>query len=859
MAQEIKRRLFSSRKVLVVLALVLVGALMLALTVFAQGDKVTLKISNAEGYVGDKVWVEVSISGLFDYYGADTGVASGEFKIPYNSAIADVEKPSDVRTGELLSTESLKYPDDPEDDSKQDDFIFLSNNKDLGSDLVSAAWLSNVFSDQQVRYIKDDGVLVKVQFSLKDEGAVNLDLTGLLLTSVAGELLPSSNITVEPGTITVKSRQLAQVEQPTWDGDVIRWNDVDNADEYLVTLYQDGEKITDGTVFHGIGFYDFSEVIADRIPGKFTVTVQARGDDPWGEGLVSKHSSENIKDVKLNKVTKPVWDGWKITWTDVPGAETYEVKLYRDDELVGTKTVAQGIGEYNFSAETAAAGSYTATVQAKGDEVLYLDGNVSDRSDVKVRKIKLDTVSAPVWDGDGVIKWSAVDNADKYRVELFKGGNVYKTKTTTALTYDFLEIMRDGGVASYSVKVTALAAAGSYYEDGDASSLSDSQNIVQLQVGKPDLSDQGVASWEAVEHAEDYKVHLYKDGAQIADAETAGDNTYEFLEAIRAEGSGDYSVTVTALGTGLYLTSEESTFSEAITVAVLTIEAPLWKLSSDPGVTLIALEWDEVEGAAAYTVTIYSGSEEDPIETAQVSGTDYQFDPDEAGFYWATVQAIGDGELILDSLPSGYSNVLVSFSQGNDVGDNDADEPHYVARGLLPVANLLMEITSVTGNDGVMSVGRADCAYDPPEGLFAAGIFFDIELDENLSGSLVEMHAFYDPATLPKRMIEASLCFYRYDEEEEAWVLLESEVNSDLKAVSARVEQFSTVGLFGEVSPPPVEEPGDEPGDKKIEDEKAKGELPQTYGYIPYLLLGGLALALMGLVFLVRRIRYEGR
>ena len=37
---------------------------------------------------------------------------------------------------------------------------------------------------------------------------------------------------------------------------------------------------------------------------------------------------------------------------------------------------------------------------------------------------------------------------------------------------------------------------------------------------------------------------------------------------------------------------------------------------------------------------------------------------------------------------------------------------------------------------------------------------------------------------------------HRYDEEEGAWVLLESEVDTDLKVVSARVEQFSIVGLL---------------------------------------------------------------
>ncbi len=66
---------------------------------------------------------------------------------------------------------------------------------------------------------------------------------------------------------------------------------------------------------------------------------------------------------------------------------TYEIKLYKDGVLLATRSVAEGIEQYNFAAEiaTAGPGSYTTTVQAKSDDnQAWRDGPVSELSDGKV-------------------------------------------------------------------------------------------------------------------------------------------------------------------------------------------------------------------------------------------------------------------------------------------------------------------------------------------------------------------------------------------------------------------------------------------------------------------------------------------
>ena len=670
MAKEIKRRLFSSRKVIVVmLALVLVGAAVLAMSVFAQGDKVTLTLGDAQGYVGDEVWVNISISGISDIIEEGNGICVGSFKLPYQADIADIDKNTDVRKGVLLSTKSRLYPDDPDDLEEQDDFICLFNNKHEGN-VLSFGWVSNIFPDDILRFVRDDGILARIKFTLKSVGNFELDFSELLLNNVDGVAIESSNITVVPGTITVLSTELRKVDQPTWDGDVIKWTNVENAKNYEVKLYKGGtledtQTVNQGTV-GAANSYNFKTKIDSLSPGIFTVTVQAKGDnEPWTDGAVSDESAENRKTQTLAKVAKPVWDGWNITWNDVTGAESYEVKLYLDSGTVPVKTVPvnPGIQKYDFSADTAAAGSYTATVQAKGDGTVYLDGDVSDKSDAKVRKVKLATVDQPTLSADGILAWSAVENAASYEVQLFKNNiSVAVLPPTELFTQNLLELMRDSGAGAYTAKVTALAEAGGYYEDGDASVPSVAQTIVQLVASQPTLSDKGVAGWSAVTNADGYTVQLYKDGSMV-DSKTESGLTHDFLATILEEGPGSYTVTVTALGTGLYLNSAESAHSAAQTVSQLPAPTNVrWDVAP-------LVKWDNVAGATGYLVQLYKGGAEVGGAASASDGTAGHdltaLIGDAAGYYTAKVQALGDGYLLLNSP---YSDASDTFTKTGPLG-----------------------------------------------------------------------------------------------------------------------------------------------------------------------------------------------
>ncbi|NLA10845.1 MAG: hypothetical protein GX883_01815, partial [Firmicutes bacterium] len=105
------------------------------------------------------------------------------------------------------------------------------------------------------------------------------------------------------------------------------------------------------------------------------------------------------------------------------------------------------------------------------------------------------------------------------------------------------------------------------------------------------------------------------------------------------------------------------------------------------------------------------------------------------------------------------------------------------------------------------------------------GIYYEIEA-LGLMGAPVRIVVPYDPEKLPEGMEEKELRLYRYHEG--IWELLsDQEVDTTKHLVSGTTPGFSIFGLFVA-----SEEPAERP------------ELPQTNGYLPLALAGGLSVLL---------------
>ena len=664
MAQEIKRRLFSSRKVLtVLLVLTLVGAALLALSVFAEGD-VIVTAGSAEGDEGDRVEIPVTIENR-------SGAAGAQFKIYFDASIVDVT--------EL------------EDEYEPGEFYFDVELGDIYHPAGTPYLTSNVISDATGDYVSiaiasarsfvADGTMCTIGFDLKSSGTTSLELVDVLVSDTAPANLPYTSVN---GSITVRSWKLDQVEKPTWDGNTIKWNGVANATNYTVNLYKGAAKVWNGVVPASASSLNLGNYMSDNGPGSYTATVKALATAPYINGPESDHSEAKTYSVTLGKVGKPAWGtGWTITWTDLPAGSPnygdhvnhYNVNLEKEGSGSTLKTVAvnPGVGQHTFgSGDFDGPGSYYVTVQAIGDYNFYLNGPLSDASAAKVRKEQLGQVSKPTWDATelGLIKWSAVENAAQYKVELFKDGSTVETKTVTNLSHNFLNTMRSKGVGSYTVRVTALAAAGSNYEDGPSSAVSEARVVAKLNApAQPAFSSQGVATWSAVTGADGYTVNLYK-GSTLVEGYTTSptdEREYDFFWAVLENGPGSYTVKVAAMGTGYDLNSDESAASEARVAAALDAPTGLAWQSDDVPV----LSWTAVNGAESYKVQLYKGGTAigSPLNA---TGTSYDFTTvigDTAGYYTAKVQAVGDDYFVLDSPLSALSATFTKTGPLGQVAD----------------------------------------------------------------------------------------------------------------------------------------------------------------------------------------------
>lgn len=94
-----------------------------------------------------------------------------------------------------------------------------------------------------------------------------------------------------PQTVQV----LAQVGQPSWNGDSIQWTNIANESGYEVVLLKDGVVVDTQTVSADTTTKDFSATMAARGPGTYTATVRANGSGLYLDAPASAASAGNVK------------------------------------------------------------------------------------------------------------------------------------------------------------------------------------------------------------------------------------------------------------------------------------------------------------------------------------------------------------------------------------------------------------------------------------------------------------------------------------------------------------------------------------------------------------------------------------
>lgn len=244
----------------------------------------------------------------------------------------------------------------------------------------------------------------------------------------------------------------------TTAGFTANWAAVANATGYEIKVY-DGTTLVDTYTATGQATVTYAVTGLDA-DHTYTYTVQAKGDngvnylDSYLSGVITVKTLDESGPVKLDtpvaaEATETTWWGFVANWTAVANATGYEVKVYKEAQLLDTYPVEGQESNSHVVEGLDAETAYTYTVTAKGDEVNYLDSDESAVITVTTgaAPAKLATPVALAATNETkvsfVANWETVPNAVGYNVlvynvRMIQGIFYAEGQTATSLLIDEL-------------------------------------------------------------------------------------------------------------------------------------------------------------------------------------------------------------------------------------------------------------------------------------------------------------------------------------------------------------------------------------------------------------------------------------
>ncbi len=267
--------------------------------------------------------------------------------------------------------------------------------------------------------------------------------------------------------------------------------------------------------------------------GQFSYKVRGlKGQAESTDGNIPYYSiwSDAITGTVLASPTNLTYDSEVFTWEKVNGATSYVIKIGNEEFTTNTNKYEYVAGTDDFSVS------------------VYAVGKTADRIyDSKYSEAKQYTYIAPI-EGlnvvDGVLKWTASNNAVRYKIKI--NGTVNNEELTT----NEYSALQSG--TSYRIQILPLGKSDFYFSHW-------SNEITINILRSPVVSyNDGAINWNQVTGCAGYELKITK-GDSVVYTKTVGDET--FTDNYDFDDAGDYLVYVkaTTLGTGGVYESKYST------------------------------------------------------------------------------------------------------------------------------------------------------------------------------------------------------------------------------------------------------------------------------------------------------------
>lgn len=316
----------------------------------------------------------------------------------------------------------------------------------------------------------------------------------------------------------------------------------------------------------------------------------------------------------------------------------------------------------------------------------------------------------PFWkeeDGKKVAAWSGVENAAKYFVQLYRGGEAYgepiPVEKVAEATIDLSSVMKDDGVYTFNVRAVGTNTVGMWSVMSGETVRDTAGPTVAVKENGVQRTAQDTASIALVSNEDGTLYYVLND--DTADVFTSG----RTMAITKGE---DNTLTLTGLADSAAVSVRFAAVDGHRNRGdVQTATVPLY-LAAPAMLTWVngtsTAMWSEVPGAASYCVQLYKdGAEVTPAVTADT--TSYTFTLEKSGSYTFKVQAVSgevlsawseaSGALAIDKTApavSGESASRTDASNGSVTFTSDeAGKAYYIVGGEKPTQDALLASANV--------------------------------------------------------------------------------------------------------------------------------------------------------------------